>query len=286
MLSNDWKENLPLENITSIQAVAGGDSNQAYQVKTTDNTFFLLRQPQQPASFYRGEIAGLKAFEKADVSAPKVIGNGQIEGDAYLLLTFLQAGNGKQSDLGKFVARMHRNFSPNGKFGFDESSIGSDILFDNSWCDSWSELFIERRMDVLYRQLIKKKIWQKKEAETYRKVRQVMVDELNQHNSKPSLLHGDMWGGNHMFLTDGNPALFDPDALYGDREFDLGVSLVFNVFHSSFYQAYQKEYPLDTGSEKRLRFYSLYLLLVHVNKFGSIYNNSAKRMMEIILQND
>ena len=25
-----------------------------------------------------------------------------------------------------------------------------------------------------------------------------------------SLLHGDLWGGNYMFLTNGQPALFDP----------------------------------------------------------------------------
>ena len=36
-----------------------------------------------------------------------------------------------------------------------------------------------------------------------------MINELENHNSKPSLLHGDLWGGNYMFLKMGVP-LFDP----------------------------------------------------------------------------
>ena len=27
-------------------------------------------------------------------------------------------------------------------------------------------------------------------------------------------IHGDLWGGNYMFLTDGSPALFDPAPLF------------------------------------------------------------------------
>ena len=61
-----------------------------------------------------------------------------------------------------------------------------------------------------------------------------MINELENHNSKPSLLHGDLWGGNYMFLKDGRPALFDPAPLYGDREFDQ-VSLLSSVdLHKSF----------------------------------------------------
>ena len=73
-----------------------------------------------------------------------------------------------------------------------------------------------------------------------------MVNELENHNSNPSLLHGDLWGGNYMFLTDGSPALFDPAPFYGDREFDLEsvyyfslidfnncLPLSYNIFSSS-----------------------------------------------------
>lgn len=35
-------------------------------------------------------MAGLEAFEKADITAPRVIENGEINGDAYLLLSYLE----------------------------------------------------------------------------------------------------------------------------------------------------------------------------------------------------
>lgn len=285
MLSKQWSEELPVAGIKKIHSMAGGDVNQAYRVETEEGPYFLLTQPHRSADFYQGEIAGLKAFEKAGITAPRVIGNGQIGGDAYLLITFLDQGSGSQSDLGRLVADMHQHYSPNGKFGFDEPSTGSDLTYDNAWCDTWRELFVDRRMDVLAAELLRKKLWGKKEEAQYQKVREVMNDRLTQHQSKPSLLHGDLWGGNHMFLKDGTPALFDPDALYGDREFDLGVSLVFNAFNDEFYQAYQEAYPLDSGYEERLKFYSLYLLMVHVNKFGSIYAAGANRTMNDILYN-
>ncbi|GMG62703.1 fructosamine kinase family protein [Tetragenococcus halophilus] len=283
MLSNQWTEELPISGIKKFRTVSGGDVNDAYQVETNEDTYFLLRQPKRSADFYQGEIAGLKAFEEANVTAPRVIANGQIEGDAYLLISFLNQGSGKQSDLGRLVAKMHQHYSPNGKFGFDQPSTGSDLTYDNAWCDTWRELFVDQRMDALANELLRKNLWHKKEEQQYQKVRQVMNEELSQHQSKPSLLHGDLWGGNHMFLQDGSPALFDPDALYGDREFDLGVSLVFNAFNDNFYQAYQEVYPLDASYEQRLKFYSLYLLMVHVNKFGRIYEGGVQRTMNDIL---
>lgn len=283
MLNEQWAEKLPVNGIKKIRSVAGGDVNQAYQVETSEGPYFLLTQPNRSADFYQGEIAGLKALENANVTAPRVIGSGQIDGDAYLLITFLEQGRGKQSDLGRLIAKMHQYYSPNNKFGFDAPSTGSDLTYNNHWCDTWRELFVDQRMDVLANELVRKGLWRQQEKQQYQNVREIINEALTQHQSQPSLLHGDLWGGNHMFLKDGTPALFDPDALFGDREFDLGVSLVFHAFNDDFYQAYQEAYPLDPGYELRLKFYSLYLLMVHVNKFGSIYSGGVHRTMNEIL---
>ena len=81
-------------------------------------------------------------------------------------------------------------------------------------------------MDHLRDELMRKELWNEEDNKVYEEVRTVMVNELDSHESKSSLLHGDLWGGNYMFLTDGSPALFDPAPLYGDREFDLGITTV------------------------------------------------------------
>ncbi|MDO0980994.1 fructosamine kinase family protein [Staphylococcus hominis] len=283
-MKSEWKNQLPLEGIQDISPVSGGDVNEAFKITTNDDIYFLLVQRNRKSSFYAAEIAGLEAFEKADITAPRVIENGEINGDAYLLLSYLEEGSkGSQKELGQLVAKMHSHQQSEDKFGFELPYEGADVSFDNTWSESWSEIFVERRMDHLRDELLRKNLWNEEDNKVYEQVRSVMINELENHNSKPSLLHGDLWGGNYMFLKDGRPALFDPAPLYGDREFDLGITTVFGGFTQEFYNEYEKHYPLGKGAEKRLEFYRLYLFMVHLVKFGGMYASSVNRSMDQIL---
>ncbi|WP_332238692.1 fructosamine kinase family protein [Sporolactobacillus sp. KGMB 08714] len=278
----DWINQLPLEDVRQITQVGGGDVNQAFRIDTGKENYFLLYQPNQSKSFYAGEIAGLNAFKEAGILAPRVIAGGQTNKGAYLLLNYLEHGTGKQSDLGKLVAHLHHYKSPNGRFGFDYPYSGSSISFNNDWTDSWTDLFVNRRLDVLAALLQKKRLWTSHEVKLYEKSRDLIVSELAHHTSKPELLHGDLWGGNYMFLADGSPALIDPAAVYGDRELDIGVTTVFGGFTSEFYRAYTAAYPFDKGFEKRLTFYQLYYLMVHLHKFGASYAGSVSAKLHQI----
>lgn len=86
-----------------------------------------------------------------------------------------------------------------------------------------------------------------------------------------------------MFLKDGSPALFDPSSFYGDREFDIGITTVFGGFTDEFYNKYNEIYPLDENYRLRLEFYRLYLYMVHLVKFGNMYESSVNMTMENIL---
>lgn len=283
-MKTQWQSQLPLDNIRSIVPVSGGDVNEAYRVETSQSPYFLLVQRQRSKDFFAAEVAGLNLFEKSGITAPIVIDSGEINGDAYLLLSFLNEGTqGSQVELGALVAKMHQQQQPYGKFGFDLPYEGGDVSFNNNWSDSWMTIFVERRLDHLKDRLVDQGLWIEDDVQTYHKVREKIVSSLRNHTSKPSLLHGDLWGGNYMFLENGQPALFDPAPLYGDREFDLGITTVFGGFTQAFYDAYNKHYPLSKGANQRLEFYRLYLLMVHLLKFGSMYAGSVDRSMENIL---
>lgn len=284
MMNEQWKNNLPTQGIKDIIPVAGGDVNDAYRIETDGEPCFLLVQPGRSEDFYAAEIAGLEAMEEAGVTAPKVLGNGRIGDDAYLLLEYLEEGTGSQRDLGHMVAKMHLKHQEDGQFGFHLPHEGGDITFDNSWTSSWSDLFISERMDQLRDRLAEQGLWNEADLKTYESVREVMTDKLNGHESKSSLLHGDLWAGNYMFLTDGKPALFDPSPFYGDREFDLGATTVFGGFSKDFYDAYEETYPLSDDAWVRIRFYKLYLLMVHLMKFGSVYFSSVEYTIQDILE--
>ena len=48
-----------------------------------------------------------------------MIASGEINGDAYLILSYLEeGGRGSQRELGQLVAKMHSQQQPDGKFGF------------------------------------------------------------------------------------------------------------------------------------------------------------------------
>lgn len=284
-MDKQWIEQLKITDIESVTPMSGGDVNEAYKVDTRTEQYFLLVQRNSSADFYAAEIAGLKQFEAAGIQAPVVIDYGQIAGDAYLVLSFLEEGmEGQQSELARLVAKMHQNKQPDGQFGFDLPYQGGDISFDNTWSTQWRDIFVKQRLDPLKAALVEKGMWQTTDIEQYDKVRAIINQSLADHHSEPSLLHGDLWGGNHMFLTDGSPALFDPAPLYGDREFDIGITMVFGAFNQSFYETYQQVLPLADGAELRLEFYKLYLLMVHLLKFGGMYASSVERSMYKIIQ--
>ncbi len=50
---------------------------------------------------------------------PRVIASGEVNGDAYLVMTYLEEGaSGSQRQLGQLVAQLHSQQQEEGKFGF------------------------------------------------------------------------------------------------------------------------------------------------------------------------
>ena len=278
-------KNLPVEGIYDIRSVSGGDVNSAYKVYTNDGYYFLLVKETNDPNFFINEIAGLNLFIANDIKAPRVIANGYIDSKAYLLLSFLEEGRVSNfEDLANLIVKLHKVQSKNNKFGFDYPYKGSSISFDNTYKDTWIEIFLDTRLDELDQNLVDKDFFTKIDTDNYKKVRKIIEKELLNHTSQPSLLHGDLWSGNFMFLSDGTSAIFDPSPLYGDREFDIGISTVFGGFDQEFYKQYRKNFPLEDNFSLRLEFYRLYFLMIHLNKFGQMYKPSVYESMQKIIK--
>ena len=106
---------------------------------------------------------------------------------------------------------------------------------------------------------------------------------LNDHQPKPSLLHGDLWSGNADVNSDGQPVIFDPACYYGDRETDLAMTELFGGFSADFHATYREAWPLDDGYEMRRTLYNLYHILNHLNLFGGGYAGQAADMVSRLL---
>lgn len=284
VIGGDNVIDLNIDGAYDIRSVRGGDVNEAFKVYTDKGPYFLLLQRGGDINFFQAEIAGLKLFEKYGVSAPRVLDIGVNDEGAYLLLDYIEEGRWlDQGDLARDLKKVHQIKSPNGKFGFDFAYRGSAISFSNAFKETWREVFLEERLDKLKDKLSEGKIWSGEDLATYEKIREVIDSYLRRRESTPVLLHGDLWPGNAMFSVEGKAYLFDPAPLYGDWEFDIGVSTVFSGFDDNFYRTYLQDIKKDPERAIRLEFYRLYLLMVHLHKFGNMYRSSVDLSIEKIL---
>ncbi len=115
------------------------------------------------------------------------------------------------------------------------------------------------------------------------KERRTDIPALIDHAPVPSLLHGDLWGGNFGASDDGIPVIFDPACYFGDREADMAMTELFGGFGADFYAAYQAVWPMDDGYRTRKTLYNLYHILNHLNLFGSGYLAQAEGMIDRLL---
>src|SRR5690606_28348526 len=92
------------------------------------------------------------------------------------------------------------------------------------------------------------------------------------HRPRPSLIHGDVWGGNVLARPGAIAGFIDPAVYYADAEVELAFIALFNCFGPAFWTRYHELRSIDPAfAELRRDVYNLYPLLVHVRLFGGGY---------------
>ena len=110
-----------------------------------------------------------------------------------------------------------------------------------------------------------------------------MGDFFTTYRPVPSLLHGDLWGGNWFADPADHPVIFDPATYYGDREADIAMTHLFGGFGRKFHEAYEAAWPPDEGHSTRRSLYNLYHVLNHANLFGGSYAQQARQLIDQLL---
>jgi len=227
------------------------------------------------------EFEGVKEmFETNTIKVPRPICKGTSSGNSFVVFEYLAIGGpGSMAEMGKQLAAMHRCTSPNQKFGFRINNTCGATFQPNNWEDSWAEFFDKHRLNYMLERSESEGAFFAKKEQLREKVFQI----LSKHSPAPSLVHGDLWSGNKGF-SDGKPVIFDPATYYGDREVDIAMSHLFGSFGSSFYEAYDNEWKIPEGFEKRKTIYNLYHILNHYVLFGGSYLGQAESMITQILR--
>jgi fructosamine-3-kinase len=227
-------------------------------------------------------MLGLQQMYKTHtIRVPQPLCWGTTGNSSYIVLEWLEMTDGNNKTwqkMGRNLAAMHK--TTNQSFGWNmNNTIGSTPQI-NTWKSDWIEFYIEHRLGYQF-QLAKRRGGS---FPLQDKLIASLPKLLADHQIQPSLVHGDLWGGNAGFTIDGEPVIFDPATYFGDREVDIAMTELFGGFPPSFYQGYQEIFPLDEGYEKRKTLYNLYHILNHFNLFGGGYASQANQMIERILQ--
>jgi fructosamine-3-kinase len=262
--------------------VGGGSINQCYGIRDRARQYFVkFNQPNQ-LSMFEVEALGLKDLAaSATLRIPKVLATGLTDRQSYLILEWLELGSGQPhhwQQLGQKLAQHHRcSIGP--AFGWQQQNTIGSTPQPNPWTQTWLEFWQQHRLGF-QSQLAQRRGGQ---FPKQRELLAALPQLLDGYHPQPSLVHGDLWGGNAGFTVTGEPVIFDPAVYYGDREVDVAMTELFGGFPAAFYQGYQQEFPLEAGYQQRKILYNLYHILNHFNLFGGSYWAQANRMIDQIL---
>src|SRR5215217_1967658 len=222
---------------------------------------------------YEAELSeGSKAVAKVDRA-----GESHLEREAYMLRYL-----GDKSDLPvpkvyhhseehavELLAALHSITAK--AYGHERDTLVGSLSQPNPWTENWVEFFRDQRL--LYPAGVAHEAGRLPPELRVRLERLAgKTDELLEEPEHPSLIHGDVWGGNVLARGDRIAAFLDPAIYHADPEIELAFIALFDTFGERFFRRYRELREVRPGFfEARRHLYNLYPLLVHVYFFGGGY---------------
>ncbi|WP_009963133.1 fructosamine kinase family protein [Verrucomicrobium spinosum] len=264
-----------------VRPVPGGDIHQSY-VLVALTPYFVKVNTADKVTLFQAEALALQALAATHtLRVPKPIVWEVWEDSSFLVLEYIPLQKGASHQfrrMGEHLAALHRATSPQGKFGWAHANYIGTTPQPNAWTDSWIDFWRDQRLGFQFRLARQKGLALPGADRLLEQLPAFFADTT----VAPSLLHGDLWGGNAAFDEHGLPVIFDPASYYGDRECDLAFTELFGGFTPSFYEGYDATWPRQPGWERRRDLYNLYHILNHFNLFGRTYAPQAESLLDRI----
>jgi fructosamine-3-kinase len=273
---------------TSAAEVTGSSIHRCMRWHGAGGDAFVKLAAADTLPAFAAEAAGLQVLAEAEaLRVPAVLAVGEAGGHALLALEWLDlepavASDGTvQAQLGERLAMQHRMTALRCGWHSD-NTIGATPQL-NDWDEDWVRFFRQRRLGFQL-DLAAANGLDSRSVERGLDLGERCGAFFSSYRPVPSLLHGDLWGGNWGVVSGSRePTIFDPAVYYGDRETDLAMTRLFGGFGPRFYAAYQSAWPLDQAAGTRRTLYNLYHVLNHFNLFGGGYGRQAEGMIDKLL---
>lgn len=266
----------PLEDIFNFKIIehgplSGGSISQVYKLKTNQGDFILKLNTSDKIDLFLAEEVGLNTLGNTQsFIIPEVLGVGSIADFAYLLMEFIPSGKANTTTFKEFgvkLAHLHSHRAP--QFGFASNNYVGTLTQINHLETSWSGFYWKHRILPQCQLAVKQSLISKVDIPEEKCFTQVIENEFNE--TKPSLIHGDLWNGNYIINAEGKIALIDPAVYYGNPIMDIGMAKLFGGFDDEFFEAYREKTVGTSNWDTQIELAQYYYLLIHLNIFGRSY---------------
>lgn len=258
--------------VTGARRLAGGCVADVLRADLADGRVVAVKHG---GSSYQTEAGMLRAL--AERSALPVPGVLHAEPDL-LILEYVESDGRLDADAerhgAELLAELHAVRGPS--FGFDRPTLIGPLGQPCPPTGSWLEFFAEHRLRhfgrlARERGAITGPCW-----DALRRLAD-RIGEFLREPEHPSLIHGDVWGGNVLCRGGRIAAFIDPATHYAHPEVELAFTTLFSTFGRPFFERYRELRPIEPGFfEQRRDLYNLYPLLVHATLFGGGYGRRAE----------
>ncbi|HSQ72098.1 MAG TPA: fructosamine kinase family protein, partial [Rubrivivax sp.] len=232
--------------------VRGGCINTCWRWETAAGPVFVKQAPAARLAMLEAERDGLLELHAAGavrVPAPLAVGAG--DEVAFLALEWIDLREptpAVDERFGEQLAMLHRVRAD--RYGWDRDNTLGSTPQPNGWVRDWVHFLRERRLGYQLDLALQNGHGGRLQDRGRRLLEAIDVFFAT-YRPAPSLLHGDLWGGNWGADASGRPVIYDPAVYHGDREADLAMTRLFGGFGPAFYSAYVTEWPLDAAAGTR-----------------------------------
>ena len=263
---------------STVNSLSGGSINRVYHLVVEKVEFVIkINLSNRFPTMFEKEKRGLEILSHSTFKIPKPIAFGTLENFDYLVLEYIQPGSSINWEIFGFkLAQLHK--ITHTQFGLDHNNYIGSLEQNNNYKSTWEEFYSNFRLLPLIEKARDQQLILKSDVNKIEKLC-LKLNELIP-NTKPSLIHGDLWSGNLISDKNNEPVLIDPAVYYAHPEMDWAMLSLFGNYPTIAIEKYNEINPIEKDFEKRKEIHQLYPLLVHLILFGKGYYRSVMSIIE------
>ena len=261
-----------------LAPLSGGCIAEVFRAKLEDGRAIVVKAGRSESGLGREGRMLQYLGEHTKLPVPEVI----YSEDRLLIMSWLPSGgrlNGPAEEhAADLIADLHDISAAH--FGFVSDTVIGGLPQPNPTSLAWIDFFRDHRLLFMAGEAYKIKRLPLNILNRLEEFSETLESRLLEPDN-PSLIHGDLWGGNILCSNDKITGLIDPAIYYAHAEIELAFSTLFSTFGERFFRRYQEHRAIAPGFfEERLDIYNLYPLLVHVRLFGGHYVSQVEQTLK------